>query len=249
MFKFTLSLRSIALSLCLAFMCLILTKTAAQNCQTIVGTIETTPAVTDSVLKICLGTKVEFRGRGTYPQNGLRYAQSDSLSTFTWHISNNILRGKNLNFTFHTGGVYPITLIIRDTAGCEGTQKYKVYVSAAPDFYIKPVIFLKIGDTFRFIVKPEIKDTSAAISYTHKWLKPLPSVLVDTAVRFIPDNPGQESVIPIKIAGFENGRVLTSNDPLLVKINMEHSWARDLNINLTCPSGKIVTLHKYDEGG
>ncbi len=238
--------RLIALSLCFAFSCLISTKTHAQ-CQTILGTIETTPVTTDSVLKICPGTKVQFSGKGTYPQNGSRYTQSDSLSTFTWSFGRTVLTGKNAVYEFRVGGIFEITLTIKDTAGCQIQKKYKAQVSSEPEFFIKPSISLKIGDTMILSVKPEQKDTHATISYTHKLLKSRPDFFINNTIKFIPDEPTQEYTMPIQVVGFESGQTLnTVSDLQQVRINMEHSWARDLEMKIICPSGKSMTLHKYD---
>ena len=246
MLKTTIRTRSIALSLCFAFTCLISTKTYAQ-CQTIVGTIETTPAITDSVLKICLGTKVQFSGKGTYPQNGVRYTQSDSLSTFTWSFGRTVVTGKNVTYEYRVGGIFQITLTIKDSAGCQVQKKYKAQVSSEPEFFIKPSIPLKIGDTLILTVKPELKDTHATISYTHKLLKSSPDFFINNTIKFIPDEPTQEYTMPIQVIGFESGQTLnTVSDLQQVRINMEHSWARDLEMKIICPSGKSMILHKYD---
>mgnify|MGYP001813267166 CR=1 FL=1 len=62
----------------------------------------------------------------------------------------------------------------------------------------------------------------------------------------IPDGIGVAYETSITIDGFTNGQTLQSVDGILaVCVNMEHSWIRDLQMELECPSGEIVALNEF----
>ncbi|MBT8495562.1 MAG: proprotein convertase P-domain-containing protein, partial [Deltaproteobacteria bacterium] len=62
----------------------------------------------------------------------------------------------------------------------------------------------------------------------------------------IPDGIGVPYETAITIDGFTDGQTLQSEDAVLaVCVNMEHSWLRDLQIELECPSGEVVVLNEF----
>lgn len=76
----------------------------------------------------------------------------------------------------------------------------------------------------------------------------LPILEADTT--FLPDGSGVSYVSTIHHTDFDPGQsVLTANDIESICINIEHSYAQDLTMVLTCPDGKSVTLVDQDAGG
>jgi hypothetical protein len=62
----------------------------------------------------------------------------------------------------------------------------------------------------------------------------------------LPDGDGVSYTSAIMFTQFGAGQALANvNQFLGVCVNMEHSWARDLQIEITCPSGKTVVLHNF----
>ena len=51
---------------------------------------------------------------------------------------------------------------------------------------------------------------------------------------------------PLPFEGFPEGATLTNiGDLISICANMEHSWIRDLQVELACPSGTVVVLSEY----
>ena len=62
----------------------------------------------------------------------------------------------------------------------------------------------------------------------------------------IPDGVGMSYETSLTISGFTNGQKLQSADGFVsVCVDMEHSWLRDLQLELECPSGQILVLQEF----
>tara|TARA_R110002096_G_scaffold436021_1_gene665161 strand:- start:10143 stop:10991 length:849 start_codon:yes stop_codon:yes gene_type:complete len=62
----------------------------------------------------------------------------------------------------------------------------------------------------------------------------------------IPDGDGQSYETAVTITGFDNGQTLLSEDGFVSAcVTMEHSWLRDLQIEMICPSGELVVLQQF----
>lgn len=62
----------------------------------------------------------------------------------------------------------------------------------------------------------------------------------------IPDGDGQSYETSVNITGFDAGQTLLSGDGFISAcVNMEHSWLRDLHIEMICPSGQTVVLQQF----
>jgi uncharacterized repeat protein (TIGR01451 family) len=220
---------------------------SAQNCQTIQAQIQSNPAANDSgIVQICVNTTINFTGKGVYPQNDTRYHQSDSTASMTWGIGYEKFQGKSVNYRFTEGGIFRVILTIRDTIGCIGTMTRFIRVSAEPIFRIKAPIELSLGDSV--VLKSAINRTDSVyhVTATEQFNINGTSVAQNTDKFFIPDNPSQIYQSPIIISNYDSARTLQSINEFFVQINMEHSYARDLEISLTCPNGRSTVLHKFD---
>jgi subtilisin-like proprotein convertase family protein len=62
----------------------------------------------------------------------------------------------------------------------------------------------------------------------------------------LPDGEGNSYMSSINFTGFSDGQVLSDPSKLLaVCVNMEHSWLRDLQIEISCPTGRTVVLQMF----
>jgi subtilisin-like proprotein convertase family protein len=62
----------------------------------------------------------------------------------------------------------------------------------------------------------------------------------------LPDGEGSSYQSSIDFTGFSDGQILQESRSMLgVCVVMEHSWLRDLQIELTCPTGQQVVLQQF----
>lgn len=61
----------------------------------------------------------------------------------------------------------------------------------------------------------------------------------------IPDATGQLLIVPMVVDQFAPDAVVTSGDDFEICVTMEHSWLRDMSIELRCPDGTKIILHDH----
>ena len=62
----------------------------------------------------------------------------------------------------------------------------------------------------------------------------------------LPDGEGSSYETSIDFTGFTDGQLVESTGDILgVCVVMEHSWLRDLQIEVTCPSGQMIVVQEF----
>jgi len=215
-----------------------------QSCQNIQSAIDgSLPEIRmegdNGYLNSCPGNRIELSGRGIYPQNDILYRQSDETATFRWEMGDGtIYYGRDIAHQYKEPGGYIVELTITDEKGCTNTNFLQQRVRIADD----PVV---IFDPEEEEVCQGAQLTSSVASIT-----PTPGGFAVRGYRSdslaLPDGDGSSYETSIEFSQFNPGQKITSaKDILGVCVNMEHSWLRDLEIDLTCPSGKSIILHNF----
>ena len=229
------------------------------SCQTIKAIIDqTTPTIVPKdtgYINACPNqTVVNFKAHGNYSQNDFRYHQSDTLSKFEWNFDDGTptAYGTNVSHVFTKSGGYRVSLTVTDTIGCKNINyiKQRIRVATRPSF--------SMGNLpGQVCVGGQVKlkgsasggaDTSFQVS-----AQPNPGVFLESGAQsgrlFIPDDSSHIYKTSIFFTGFSPGQVLLNvADLKRIFINIEHSWARDLEIKVTCPNQQQAILLKYDYG-
>ena len=223
-------------------------------CQLIEAVLETTdPAVnpTDTGwIDICPGDAVFFSGKGLYPQNGLTYNHSDSTSTFEWSFGDGTFATDSIvSHVFSEPGGYVVQLAITDQLGCRSANfiTQRVRVSTFPTFAIGGDVpeYICADDTVQLNAVVNQIDAAHVVSVLPNEGDFLPEGSRSDSLA-LPDGDGASYQTSIVFSNFAPGQVLTNiNDLTSICVVMEHSWMRDLEITLTCPSGESVILHNH----
>lgn len=223
------------------------------SCQTVLADlVSTNPAAVPADtgwIDICPGERVFFNGVGVYPQNGFSYPQSDLTTVFEWNFGDgDISYGPNTSHRYDEPGGYYVQLFLVDAQGCKSTNliSQRVRVAPRPSFHLPGVVpAICAGDTIHLSAGLD----SAA---TDKTLQVLPheSAFAVEGSRSdslpLPDGTGIPYETTIYFTEFSPGQVLIDpNDLENICVNMEHSWARDIEISLTCPNGQSIILHNF----
>lgn len=222
------------------------------SCQVILADlVSTTPAimpVDTGWIDICPGERVFFTGAGIYPQNNFAYAQSDLTTNFEWNFGDGgIAYGPSTSHRFDQPGGYFVQLLLTDTLGCRNSNliSQRVRVAHRPDFNLAAVAQICAGDTLNLSATVDGGSTGNTISVT-----PIPASFDLEASRAdslpLPDGTGELYETSIFLTEFSPGQVLVNvNDLESICVTMEHSWMRDIEITLTCPSGQSIVLHDH----
>jgi gliding motility-associated-like protein len=196
-------------------------------------------------------TRVSFKGKGIYELNDISYHQSDTLSKFEWNFGDGspIAYGPDVSHIFDRSGGFVVKLTIIDTVGCRNVNyiKQRVRISPRPTFNIGALVSQVCAGTE---VKLRGRSNRIDPNYNISTITNTDSFQIGqvrSETLFIPDDGTKEYTTNIFFSDFSPGQILTSiNDLTRIFVNMEHSYARDLEIRLICPNRQSVILHKYD---
>jgi gliding motility-associated-like protein len=224
-------------------------------CQNIQAVLTSTPAAmprdTGWIDACPAQTRINFKARGNYPQNGYAYNQNDSLNKFEWNFGDGsaVAYGTDVTHIFDKSGGYNVKLTVTDTLGCQNTNfiKQRVRIAPKPSFNINNLPSQVCAGT-EIKLKASVNSTDPTSQVS---VMPNSGTFDVGGVRsgrlFIPDDGSKEYRTSVRFTDFAPGQTLTNVADLLnIFVNMEHSWARDLEIKLVCPSQKVAILHKYD---
>ena len=222
---------------------------ACQNIQSVLSLTE--PATNaDGYIDICPGDRVRFVAEGAYPQNNAVYPQSDGSSLFEWDFGDGTSAvGTEVFHEYPDPGGYVVQLTITDDRGCTNTNflSQRIRVATVPTFGIGGTLDPEIcaGDTVKLSASIAGLDSTANVS-----VQPNPGTFQVSSVRSdslaLPDGDGTSYETSIAFFDFRPGQSLTDiNDLTNICVTMEHSWMRDLQIELICPDGTSIILHDH----
>ncbi|HMP12281.1 MAG TPA: proprotein convertase P-domain-containing protein [Saprospiraceae bacterium] len=225
-----------------------------QACQTIEPVLVSANPLVSPVdtgwMDVCPGQRIFLTARGNYPQNGTLYQHSDLNSTFRWEFGDGSRAvGPNVSHVFRESGGYVVRLTIQDSRGCTNTQflNQRVRVSAPPVFLIGDNLPGEIcaGDTVALNATINRLDPAFAVSTIPRELS-FQTGAVRSDSLALPDGTGASYRTSVTFSNFSPGQVLTRMEDLeSICVNIEHSWMRDLEIELICPNGQRITLHEF----
>ena len=225
-----------------------------RNCQTLKGQIvSSSPSIVPADtgwIDVCLNTPISLSARGIYPYNDIAYHQSDNLSKFEWDFGDAtaVAYGTNVTHTYTQSGGVKIRLTITDTLGCRNTNliEQRIRVPSRPDFKIGSIPQNVCPNTqIKLKTKVQQIDTSYSLSFRTK-TDSFPISQRGGGQIFIPDNQRDQFSTSLFFSDFNFGQTLqNASDLKRIFVNMEHSWARDLDIKIVCPNLQQAILHKY----
>ncbi|MEL7117906.1 MAG: proprotein convertase P-domain-containing protein [Bacteroidota bacterium] len=201
-------------------------------------------------IDVCLGEPINLSGTGNYPQNNTFYEQSDANTAFVWNFGDGgSALGADVTHRYLEAGGYIIQLTLIDSLGCTNTNviQQRVRVAPRPDFELGQGIPSNncLGDTISLFANVGSIDSTSALYVLEK-----ESSFQASAIRAdslpLPDGNGASYSTSVTFTDFAIGQSLQDiSDLEKICVNIEHSWMRDLEISLQCPSGQEVLLHNH----
>ncbi|PHI19841.1 hypothetical protein CEQ90_10635 [Lewinellaceae bacterium SD302] len=197
-------------------------------------------------IDVCIGQEITFNGEGIFPQNGAIYNQSNETSLFEWNFDNGeTSTDQNATTSYDEPGGYTVQLFITDAIGCTSSNliSQRVRVSPMPVFNLQndfdPVYCADDTITLSASTQFGPNGESNIFVTTNQESFGASQQLADTT--FLPDGDGVSYETSLTFNNFEPGQVLTNIEDIeSICMNMEHSYAGDLDLSITCPNGSEV---------
>lgn len=178
----------------------------------------------------CVGETIEFTGAGSAAGAGF------TIDQYMWNFDYGVLdslSGENASFTFEEPGEYLVSLTVFDNNGCasQNIEPLQILVSTIPAVDMEWEESVCFGETIDM----------SAIAEGVTWTSLPPQVVAGET--YLADGAGFSYSSSLNFDFFEPDAVLENCDDLLdISVNMEHSYLGDLEINIECPNGTLITL-------
>ncbi|MDG1850299.1 MAG: gliding motility-associated C-terminal domain-containing protein [Flavobacteriales bacterium] len=227
------------------------------NCQSILPLI-TNSSVNETVIlepitndeityyDLCQGETLTLKASAEFPQNNNSYSQTISSTRFLWSIDD-VEKNTSQNFShkFTDPGGYVISLQAKDAKNCESEQPTTVFVRVSTQVKINPSVSpSQVCPGVRNTIGKN--DNSDITLSTNIEIEPWESPPCEDEYSnplYLPDGNGALYSADIILSCFdENQTIMDANDIISVDLNIEHSYAGDLDIFLTAPNGTQVVL-------
>lgn len=203
-------------------------------------------------IDVCPGASVTFEALGIFPQNNVLYTQHDTLCTYIWNFGDGTTaQGKSFTKIYDQPGGYHVTLTATDQFGCRNTNVVTRRVRVAP----APVV--QISNIPGPLCPEDTIQLSAGIyPSTGKsiLLTPIESEFELIKLKIdslpLPDGNGVAYHTTISFSDYPLDAIINqASDIQSLCLNLEHSWMRDLQLSLTCPTGQTIVLVNQEEKG
>ena len=163
---------------------------------------------------------------------------ADSAMSYLW---SNGMTTQSINV--HASGSYSVT--VTNELGCTASETYVVgnVVTVDPLTAINLPSHLCAGNSYTMTAGYHSTDNFVigAIEETHSVAE---TVFLPDGIYCSPYGCSYQS--PLTFTDFAAGSTVTNvNDIRYVRLNMEHSYAGDIYINITCPNGQKADIMKY----
>ena len=169
------------------------------------------------------------------PDSSAVIITADSAQSYAWSTG-----ASTQSIAVSTAGTYTVTLTNASDVSVNTFQVSRIIMNPISSVSIPDMC---AGDAYTVTVG---HDSTSNISIgTHE------SIQTWTDTVFLPDGVPCEPYgcsyrSPLTFTSFSNDDTISSaNDILYVRLNMEHSWAGDLYINLTCPNGQKADIMRF----
>jgi gliding motility-associated-like protein len=216
------------------------------------------PSLPDSAgwIDLCVNEPLLLKAKGVYSQNDKPRHQSDSTTQFAWSFGDGYptTMSQSIERKFTKPGGYILQLQLTDIASkCKNVNfiHQRIRVAPRPNFQLAnlpPQVCpntavnlngsLGANNASNVVVQPVVDSF------------PIGRQRADTLA--LPDGNGKEYRTTLQFSEFAPGQTLqNASDLSSICLNMEHSYARDLEIAVICPNGQraILENHTVNSGG
>lgn len=207
-------------------------------------------------IDVCLGDTVTLVGGGIYEEDGEIYDQDDATSTIRWNFTDGfeVPNATTVQRVFTEPGGYIFNITITDVIGCVSTNqlRQRIRVAPRPTFNLQTDFVDEVcaNDTIVLAGSTEVNPNPNSEVFVDQDTVGFPVSLAFADTTFLPDDGNGAYATSLEFTNFNPGATLTSLDDLIgICLNMEHSYAGDLDIFIECPNGSTATFIDFNGPG
>ena len=164
---------------------------------------------------------------------------SNSAASYQWNTGET-----TQSIMVHEEGTY--TLVVTDEFGCSGDTSLRVSASYNPILNVN-IPDMCAGGSYTISVGYQ-NENNVQLGHGSTTLSMVDTVFLPDGVPCEPHGCSYRS--PLTFSAYGRNEVVESvEDIYYVRLNMEHSWAGDIYINITCPNGQKADIMKYGGSG
>jgi subtilisin-like proprotein convertase family protein len=200
------------------------------SCNTCLG-VRPNIANGNEILRVCAGESITLLAAGSSVPSG------NTISAYNWNFDDGspVVSASEISHAYHDPGLYYVSLNVIDNVGCQAPFPYyqRVEVVAQPELVVtSSADSVCVGEPVEFQIQFNPQSYLEGLS---------------SEGGQIPDNSAPGLVDTLLVETDPTLFINSATDISFVSIDMEHSYAGDISIQLICPNGQILSI--YDSNG
>ena len=208
-----------------------------------IETLDPNTVVQGESITGCVGQPITFSGSGSSAQAGF------VLSDYVWNYGEGTIQTTSqaqTQFIFQEPGLYPVSLIAVDNNGCPSLEGLPIQVLVSTNPVFTDIATIDPS----YCLGTNIILDAGAVEYP-TWSSLPPVIFAETIS--LPDIDFGEPPVPyineLNFSFFDEGSTLENCDDLIsIQTSLEHSFAGDLSVQITCPNGTTVVMLPQPNG-
>jgi len=202
----------------------------------------TAPSGVDSILTMTLhvvpSPNAHISGPSMLCSGSSTLLTADSALSYLWNTG-----ATTQSIEVNSTGVYSVT--VTNEYGCTDTDTFQITNAVTVDPLVNiHLMDLCAGNTYTFSTGYNATD-NFVIGGNESTLSMTDTVFLPDGVYCSPYGCSYQS--PLTFTDFAQGAMVTNmNDIRYVRVNMEHSFAADIYINITCPNGQKADILRFN---
>jgi gliding motility-associated-like protein len=209
------------------------------NPTSFISTIDPAIVTQGNSITGCIGEPLTFSSNGSSAQTGF------VISEYIWSFGNDEIEtgtSQQVQYTYDEPGLYFVSLSVIDNNDCISLENIPIQVLVSTNPLFNDIASINPS----YCLGTDITLNAGIVEYP-EWTSLPPLIFADTLP--LPDGNGFTFVSNLEFDIFDEGTIIDDCEDLVnIQTSLEHSYAGDLDISITCPNGTSVEMLPFPNG-